>query len=92
MRSKRDLAARLRAARMALYGVDGGPKLARLLGLPERTWCNYEQGITIPGEMLLAFVVATGVDPGWLLDGEGPMFARSCRPHAVTLVERGGPG
>ena len=88
MRSTRDLAARLREVRMALYGSHSGPELARLLGLLDRTWRNYEQGITIPGEVLLAFIVATGVNPGWLLDGEGPMFSRSCRPPAVGSLVR----
>jgi hypothetical protein len=74
VRSHRDLADRLHAVRLAIYGVHGGPELARLLGLPCRTWFNYEQGIKIPGEILLAFVVATGADPCWLLHGEGPMF------------------
>jgi hypothetical protein len=87
----RELAARLREVRVAIYGVHGGPELAELLGLPYRTWCNYEQGITIPGTILLAFVVATGVDPGWLLHGEGPMFSWSCNPHEVRPFARSEP-
>ena len=74
MCSKRGLARRLREVRVTLYGVHGGPELSRLLGVPHRTWAHYEQGVTIPGEVLLAFVVETGIDPRWLLDGEGPMF------------------
>ena len=58
----------------SLFGIDGGPHLARLLDLPPRTWANYERGITIPGEILLGFVVATGVNPDWLMEGKGPMF------------------
>jgi hypothetical protein len=86
MCSTRELAIRLREVRLAVYGVHGGPELARCLGLPYRTWCNYEQGITIPGAILLAFVVETGVDPDWLLHGEGPMFSRSGKPHEVSPV------
>jgi hypothetical protein len=74
MKSEFDLARRVRVIRVELYGDDGVPELARVLGLPARTWFNYEQGITIPGETILAFMVATGADPGWLLHGEGPQF------------------
>jgi hypothetical protein len=74
MRSKWDLARRLREVRVKLYGVHGGSELSRLLGVPSRTWAHYEQGVTIPGEVLLAFVVETGIDPRWLFDGTGAMF------------------
>jgi hypothetical protein len=87
----RDLSRRLCEVRVALYGVHGGPELARRLGLPAPTWRNYEQGITIPGEILLAFIDATGVDPGWLLDGGGPMFSRSCQPPDVRPGTRSEP-
>jgi hypothetical protein len=74
MRSKKELARRLVEVRETLFGIDGGPQIARLLDLPARTWANYERGVTMPGEILLGFVVATGVDPDWLIEGKGPMF------------------
>ena len=74
MRKKREIARRLVEVRETLFGTDGGPQVARLLDLPARTWANYERGVTMPGEILLGFVVATGVDPDWLMEGKGPMF------------------
>jgi transcriptional regulator with XRE-family HTH domain len=65
------LAHRLREVRLDLYGNDGGPLLADALGVPARTWANYESGVTIPGLVLLRFIDATDVEPHWLLTGEG---------------------
>ena len=65
------LAHRLHEVRIELYGDDGGPLLAELLGLPARTWANYESGVTIPGLVLLRFIEVTGVEPRWLLAGDG---------------------
>jgi hypothetical protein len=86
MHAKRDLAGRLREVRVELYGEHGSPALARHLGLPRRIWAGYEDGITIPGEALLAFVVATGADPRWLLRGEGPMFQHQCRGDLLATL------
>jgi hypothetical protein len=74
MRNKSELASRLREVRVELFGWDGISELARLLQVPPRTWVNYENGVTIPGEVLLAFVDATRADPVWLMTGAGPMF------------------
>jgi hypothetical protein len=65
----RQLAERLRRVRLELYGVNGAPELAHELGIPTRSWLNYEQGITIPGPILLAFLAQTGVSAEWLADG-----------------------
>jgi hypothetical protein len=86
MHAKRDLAGRLREVRVELYGEHGGSVLARLLCLPRRTWAKYEDGATIPGEVLLAFVVGTGADPQWLLHGEGPMFQHRCRGNLLATL------
>lgn len=72
--AKRVIAGRVRAIRDELYGEDGGPRLAEALGLPFRTWSNYEAGVTIPGEVLLSFIEITGVSPHWLLTGEGHRY------------------
>jgi len=84
------LARRLREVRLEMYGEHGGPLLAEALGLPARTWANYESGVTIPGLVLLRFIEVTGVEPHWLLTGEsqrdlaglsGPqLMGVSCRP------------
>jgi hypothetical protein len=50
------------------------------LGIPIRTWYNYESGVTVPGEVILRFVELTGVDPNWLLHGEGPRYRTSHPP------------
>ena len=48
--------------------------LAMKLGLPVRTWLNYEAGVTIPGEVLLRFIETARVDAYWLLTGEGRKY------------------
>jgi hypothetical protein len=68
------IAGRLRLVRAEIFGEHGGPELAGRLGLPSRTWVNYESGVTVPGEVLLKFVVVTGAEPLWLLRGEGPIY------------------
>jgi SOS-response transcriptional repressor LexA len=77
VQTKASLSERLRAIRAELFGERGGPELARRLGIPIRTWYNYESGVTVPGEVILRFVELTGVDPIWLLHGEGPRFRTS---------------
>src|SRR3954447_2026237 len=77
VQTKASLSERLRVVRAELFGERGGPELARRLGIPIRTWYNYESGVTVPGEIILRFVELTGVDPNWLLHGEGPRFRTS---------------
>jgi DNA-binding transcriptional regulator YiaG len=71
---KSDLAERIRAVRIALYGQNGGPLLARALGIPFRTLHKYERGATVPAQSILSFIQLTGVDPHWLLTGDGDQF------------------
>ena len=68
------LARRIRQVRRELYGAHGGPRLAEALGLPPRTWANYEAGITVPATVILGFIERTGVSPRWLLTGRGERF------------------
>jgi hypothetical protein len=56
VRLKSQLAERLRALRIELFGDRGGPELARQLEIPNRTWYNYEIGVTVPAEVLLRFI------------------------------------
>lgn len=74
---KAALSRRLREIRQELFGEHGGPELARRLGLPARTWYNYETGVTVPAEVLLSFIDQTGANPIWLLSGEGSKYRRS---------------
>ena len=82
VRAKLDLAERLAALRSELYGDRGGPEMARRLGIPVRTWYNYEGGVTVPAEVILKIIELTSVEAVWLLHGEGPKF-RAARPERI---------
>ena len=73
-RLKAAMGHRLSEVRQEKYGPTGAPLLAMTLGVPLRTWLNYEAGVTIPGEVLLRFVLTARVDAHWLLTGEGPKY------------------
>jgi hypothetical protein len=68
------LGLRLRAIREEVYGEDGISTLARALGIPERTWTNYEEGVSFPATLFLAMIEETAADSHWLLSGEGARF------------------
>ena len=68
------LTQRVRDIRMECFGDHGGPSLAAKLGLPFRTWANYEDGVTIPAMVMLRFIEATGASPRYLLTGVGPKY------------------
>jgi hypothetical protein len=92
---KASLSRRLREIRQEIFGDHGGPELARRLGLPARTWYNYETGVTVPAEVLLGFIEQTGANPIWLLTGEGPRYRRNSDARMlsqlspVELIRRG---
>ena len=92
---KASLSRRLREVRQEIFGDHGGPELARRLGLPARTWYNYETGVTVPAEVLLGFIEQTAANPIWLLTGEGPRYRRSTDERMlsqlspVELIRRG---
>jgi hypothetical protein len=68
------LALRVREVREDLYGEYGAQFLADALGLPLRTWANYERGVVIPAEVILKLIETTRVSPCWLLTGRGPKY------------------
>ena len=74
LRAKLALAERLSTLRLELYGERGGPEMARRLGIPVRTWYNYEGGVTVPAEVVLKIIELTSVEPVWLLHGKGPKY------------------
>lgn len=80
------LASRLRAVRVEFAGERGGPEMAQRLGIPARSWYNYEIGVTVPAAVLLRFLEMTGVEPHWLLTGEGPRY-RAAPPAAEPQPE-----
>ncbi|WP_435016823.1 hypothetical protein TA3x_004402 [Tundrisphaera sp. TA3] len=71
---KLDLASRVREIREELFGEHGGPMLALEVGVPFRTWMNYEDGCTIPAQAILRFLEVTNAEPHWLLTGEGKKY------------------
>ncbi|MDG3004406.1 S24 family peptidase [Paludisphaera mucosa] len=79
LRAKLELAERLAILRLELFGERGGPEMARRLGIPVRTWYNYEGGVTVPAEVVLKIIELTAVEPTWLLHGKGPKFRPSTR-------------
>jgi hypothetical protein len=89
------LARRLREIREEIFGEHGGPELARRLGLPARSWYNYETGVTVPAEVLLGFIEQTGASPRFLSTGEGPRYLRSSAEQLIAelspveLIRRG---
>ncbi|WP_165226941.1 helix-turn-helix domain-containing protein [Aquisphaera insulae] len=92
---KASLSRRLREIRQEIFGEHGGPELARRLGLPARTWYNYETGVTVPAEVLLSFIEQTGVNPMYLISGEGPRYRLAERESSfasltpLELIRRG---
>jgi hypothetical protein len=77
------LAGRVRQIRRQVFGEQGGPRLAAALGLPDRTWRNYEAGVTIPATVILRFIEVCGASPNWLLTGEGEPLVEA-RPTGRT--------
>lgn len=65
---------RIHEIRTELYGDLGVEALAKALGIPSRTWLNYERGVNMPGGVMLGFLDVTGTSPHWLLTGEGDRF------------------
>jgi transcriptional regulator with XRE-family HTH domain len=69
--TKAEMGARIKAAR----GKMSQPDFAKLIGIPKNTLGRYERGEIMPGaEPVASLCAATGVDPYWLLFGEGPMM------------------
>ena len=68
------LASRLKLIRCEKYGEAGSADLAAAIGIPAATWANYEEGVTVPAEVLLRFMVLTQINPGWLLHGIGRKY------------------
>jgi hypothetical protein len=92
VRAKLALAERLANLRSELFGERGGPEMARRLGIPVRTWYNYEAGVTVPAEVILKIIELTSIEPSWLLHGKGSKFRQGAperretgTPPAITV-------
>jgi hypothetical protein len=55
------------------YESAGGTLDARL-GVPLRSWYNFEWGGSMPADVLLRLIELTSVEPMWLLHGTGPKY------------------
>ena len=71
-----DLSERIRLVRIDLFGEHGGRLLAGLLRVPQRDLTRMEAGGPIPGLLILRLIEVTGVNPNWLLSGEGDRYDR----------------
>jgi hypothetical protein len=75
MQSSSDhLTTRLREVRLEKFGEEGVANLSQAMKIPVRTWEHFETGVMIPGWILLQFIEITGVDPHWLLTGDGERY------------------
>ena len=81
------LAARVREVRLDKFGDEGVTNLSRALKIPARTWEHFENGVTIPAGILLQFIEITGVEPHWLLTGNGDRY-RVPRAKSVRRASR----
>jgi Peptidase S24-like len=84
VRAKLALAERLANLRSELFGERGGPEMARRLGIPVRTWYNYEAGVTVPAEVILKIIELTSIEPSWLLHGKGSKFRQGAPERRET--------
>jgi hypothetical protein len=83
-RARKTLGKRLKQLRIEVYGEKGAPMLAMAIGIPYRTWCNYEAGTTVPADVLLRFIELTSANPKWLLDGQGERLDTQAQPASVA--------
>ena len=70
------LARRVLQVRIDCFGEHGAEELAGALGIPARTWLNYEAGVVMPAEFLLRLIALTHANPEWLLTGQGERYRR----------------
>jgi hypothetical protein len=84
--TKHALATRLTTLRAELFGDRGAPEMARQLGIPVRTWYNYEAGVTVPAEVALKIIALTSVEPNWLLSGERPQFRSNLLDRSASTA------
>ncbi len=83
-----DLARRVRQVRVERFGEHSVRELASRLEIPPQTWANFENGVIIPGELILAFLLLTDAEPMWLLRGEGPRFRSAPEAESFDSVGR----
>jgi hypothetical protein len=71
---RRPIVIRLAELRTRHFGSDGIAACAHRVGVPHRSWYNYEHAVAVPGEVILRVIEATNGEPMWLLYGREPMY------------------
>jgi hypothetical protein len=72
---RRDIIRRVVATVKVLHGHTSARSVAAELGLSPATWTNTRRyGGTVPAHAILRLMAAHGVEAGWLLHGNEPMF------------------
>jgi hypothetical protein len=77
--SRKWIAERVRQIRIERYGENGGPVLAKAMGIPFHCWASYEAGVTMPSEVLLRFIQVTNSNPNWFLTNLDEKYVLSDR-------------
>jgi len=77
--SRKWIAERVRQIRIERYGENGGPVLAKAMGIPFQAWASYEAGTTMPSEVLLRFIQVTNSNPNWFLTNMDDQYCLSDR-------------
>jgi hypothetical protein len=80
------LASRLEILRKNHFGEHGSAACAASVGIPYRSWWNYERGIAVPGEVILRVIELTNVEPMWLLHGTMPMYRQPPTTNAAPAA------
>lgn len=77
---------RLKTAREQLAVTQ--KELCAKIGMPVQSLLSYELGKRIPGGEALATLMRAGINPGWLLTGEGPMRLADFTQGGVATEDR----
>jgi hypothetical protein len=80
VRQKLAIGERLKLLRLELRGEQDYAVFTRSMGIPLRSWYNYELGNSIPAEVILRIIEATDVEPMWLLHGTEPRYREPAWP------------
>jgi len=83
------LAGRVREIRLEMLGDDGIATLSQAMDIPARTWEHFENGVTIPAWIILQFIEITGVEPHWLMTGNGERYRVGSAKSAVSGFRSG---
>jgi hypothetical protein len=68
------LASRVREIRLEKFGAESLANVSQAMNITPRTWDHFENGVMIPACIILQFIELTGVEPHWLLTGEGDRY------------------